>query len=74
MFKHTVIGQVHEIEEEDGMLVVKAGHTDDVILDTGVVCLLENGHRKSLKMILAKNVVYRIPENMKILETVLNHD
>ena len=80
VFKHTVIGQVHEIEEEDGMLVVKAGCTDDVILDTGVVCqvsvsqfVLEDGHRESLKMILAKNVVHRIPENVKILETVLNH-
>ena len=51
--------------------MVKAGRTDDVILDTGVVCqvsvsqsVLEDGHRESLKMILAKNVVHRIPENM----------
>ena len=33
----TVIGQVHQVEEEDGMLVVKAGCNDDVVLDTGVV-------------------------------------
>ena len=78
MPKDTVIGQVHQVEEEDGMLVVKAGCTGDVLLDTGVVrqvsvsqSVSEDGNRERLKTILAKNVVHRTPENMKILETVL---
>ena len=78
--KDTVIGQVHEIEEVDGMLVVKAERNDDVAIDTGAICqasvgrsVSEDGCREWFKTILAKNVVHRTPENMKILETVLNH-